>query len=268
MDQIIIQATDGADLIRATNTDTTYQGTAIGRGVAYGGGPLGQEWSGSPVYVELSSLTFRPQIPLLYNHQNSPLCRLGVIDAKVADNSIVVNARIDTGTDIGKAIADQGRRIPWQLSIGCSIGARLRIEAGQAAKVNGRDITGPALICKNCELHEISVVAVGADFATQLNIQAGLQAPSPQTKGTQSMNEKLLNFIRARYNLGNASEIAVMAHLSSIGSTVEAEQAAMDAANQPAPQAPATTTVQASHRRRLRSRFWHQVHDIARRVCC
>lgn len=246
---IVIRANDDtAHLIQATNGDTTYQGVAVGRGIAYDGGPLGQYWSDSPIYIELSSMTLRPQIPLLYNHVNSPMCRLGIVEAKVADNTIVVNAKIDANTEIGKAIADQGRRIPWQLSVGSSIGTVEKIDANQKTTVNGREVTGPAYICKGCELHEISVVAVGADFATQLNIQAGLAAPQPQPKGNTDMNPKLLAFIRARYGLGDAGEVAVMAHLSKIGSSVEAETAAMAAANQPpapAP-APAPTTVQAA----------------------
>ena len=84
-----------------------------------------------------------------------------------------------------------------------------------------------------CTVCEVSVVAVGADSETHLNIAASCQNFAGnmnihQPKGV-SMKKELVEFIRAKYSLGaDCDEAAIQAHLEKIGTTVEAMQSEMD----------------------------------------
>ena len=147
--------------------------TAIS-GVAYSGGPLSQWWTEAPVYIDLQGLSIRAQVPLLYNHRNDPSCRIGAVQAAVADNQLAISGGIDPDAPNAAALIEAGRKIPWQLSVGMTIAAAEEVKAGATRTVNGREVHGPALVATQAELQEVSVVAVGADADTQLKILASL----------------------------------------------------------------------------------------------
>lgn len=147
--------------------------TAIS-GIAYSGGPIRQPWSDCPVYVDLQGLTARSQVPLLYSHYNEPSCRLGAVQAKVEDNQLAITGGIDKAMPSADALIEAGRKIPWQLSVGITISAAEEIKAGESRTINGREVQGPAIVATKAELQEVSVVAVGANADTQLNILASL----------------------------------------------------------------------------------------------
>lgn len=148
-------------------------------GVAYAGGAIAQAWSTAPLVIDLAGMSFAPQIPLLENHWNDPSARVGAVTARVAGNALEITGGIDTATERGAALAEAGRRIPWQLSIGAAIdGARL-LRENETATVNGREFKGPLYIAEKTTLREVSIVAVGADAETSLSIAAGLPMPAP-----------------------------------------------------------------------------------------
>ena len=144
------------------------------QGVAYSGGPIRQFWSEAPIYLNLEGLSIRAQIPLLYNHFNTPESRLGVITASIENNQLLIKGGIDQDAPSAKSIIAAGVKIPWQLSIGADPMESERLGANQTATINGREVTGPALIINKASLHEVSVVAVGADADTHLQIAASL----------------------------------------------------------------------------------------------
>lgn len=149
-------------------------------GVAYAGGPIAQAWSTAPLVIDLAGMSFAPQIPLLENHWNDPSARVGAVTARVAGDALHISGGIDTATERGAALAEAGRRIPWQLSIGAAIdGARL-LRENETATVNGREFKGPLYIAEKTTLREVSIVAVGADAETTLSIAAGLPMPAGQ----------------------------------------------------------------------------------------
>ena len=147
--------------------------TAIS-GIAYSGGAIRQPWSEMPIYVDLQGLTIRAQVPLLYSHTNEPYCRLGAVTATVADNQLAIEGGIDKDMPYAAGLIEAGKKIPWQLSVGILIAAMEEIKPGESRTVNGQDVTGPAYVAAKSELQEVSVVAVGANANTQLNILASL----------------------------------------------------------------------------------------------
>ena len=149
-------------------------------GVAYAGGAIAQRWSNVPLVIDLAGMSFAPQIPLLEDHLNNPAARVGAVTARVAGNALEITGGIDTATERGAALADAGRRIPWQLSIGASVDKARFVEAKESATVNGRAFDGPVVVVEKSTLREVSIVAVAADAETTLSIAAGLPMPAGQ----------------------------------------------------------------------------------------
>lgn len=241
--QYMIQAAASEQPIQAVaemgqfNSDNL---TAI-TGVAYSGGPLSQIWASCPVYVDLSGLAIRAQVPLLYNHYNSPLSRIGVLKASIADGKLTISGGIDQEAEgAGKLIA-MGKKIPWQLSIGALPEQVERLQPDQKTTVNGREVNGPAYIARKSTLNEISLVAVGADADTYMKICASLNLSSenippsnpstqPQQKEpTNMLTEKLRTYIQAKYSLGAIGDAEIIAHLATVNSSIAAEETAMNA---------------------------------------
>lgn len=201
-------------------------------GVAYSGGSVGQSWYGDPIVLVISGIEMSPQVPLLYNHYNAPSARLGVVTGKAESNMLMVSGGIDEEADGAKTIIKTGQKIKWQLSIGAGIVKMKRIEQGESVEVNGRKFDGPMLLVEKSKLREVSIVAVGADAETFLNIAASLNLsagePTPH-KGQTNMNKNLMKYIAAKYQLSAEDETGIKAKLSELGRTAEQEETEMKA---------------------------------------
>ncbi len=201
-------------LANAEITSLKSDGLTGIEGTAYSGGPVSQWWYDGPIYIDLAGMTVRPQIPLLYSHTNTPAARLGVVDASVNDGRLIVTGGIDPNAENAKALIAQGKVIPWQLSVGVQNHAFDELKAGKATMVNGREIEGPALIVTKSELHEVSLVAVGADAETQLNILASLNLnPTGATMNNTPTNttvEKTPEQIQAAATMAERERIAAI----------------------------------------------------------
>ena len=101
-----------------------------------------------------------------------------------------------------------------------------------ATTVNGRKFDGPMLLVEKSKLREVSIVAVGADAETFLNIAASLNLsagePTPH-KGQTNMNKNLMKYIAAKYQLSAEDETGIKAKLSELGRTAEQEETEMKA---------------------------------------
>lgn len=167
-------------------------------GVAYAGGMISQPFGRTA--IDLNGLDIAPQVPLLYNHVNEPLYRLGVCEVTVVDGQILVSGKIDNSTRQGAQLVKAGQQIPWQLSIGAAGREGFELEEGQTAMVNGNEIAGPCLVFTKAILREISVVAVGADEQTEMQIAAAFsleeanitahEAQPPQAEAEESKDEE------------------------------------------------------------------------------
>lgn len=140
-------------------------------GVAYSGGKFSQPWEDKPLVLDLNGLAMAPQIPLLLSHENHPDARLGVVQAEVIDNMLLVDGGIDQSTEEGRKIVEMGKQIPWQLSIGARVLARDFVPASEPEVINGKEASD-CWVIRKAILREISVVAVGADAETELVVAA------------------------------------------------------------------------------------------------
>ena len=253
------ESPDSIQYVEATGQ--TYRDLTKVSGVAYSGGIMNLGWR-DRVVVDIASMEMAPQIPLLLAHWNDPGARLGVVTAKKASNQLLVSGGIDTSNEKGKYIAEAGKKIDWQLSIGADVMASEHIPEGEERTINGQKFQGPIVHVTKALLREVSIVAVGADISTHLKIAASFNMitlasnqPHPQPQKEQhQMDKNLQDFIRAKYSLGpDWDETAIKAHLTTVGSNVEAEKADMVKAaaqggstgatsSSPAPSSPATVT--------------------------
>ncbi|MBQ9501675.1 MAG: Mu-like prophage major head subunit gpT family protein [Lentisphaeria bacterium] len=236
---IIASASDNKRMLIVTATEEFGNDLKQVKGVAYSGGVFHQWWSQYPCITNLAGLEIAPQIPLMYNHVNDPEYRLGEVSVTKSETALnIVDGGIDPGTEKGAAIIAAGKKCPWQLSHGAEIIEMSFLPEGEKRTVNGREITGPINVFDKSILREVSVVAIGADADTSLRIAAGFGTHATQkTSQGGQMNKKLREFIVAKFKLaGTLDDAAIVAHLVSIGTTVEAMQKEMESKSAPAPE--------------------------------
>ena len=156
-------------------------------GVAYSGGSFRQWWSALPCYVDLSGMRLAEQVCLMYDHDYDPECRLGVIEAKNDGKTLTIDGEFDTGNILAQSIIRAGKKFNWQLSIGAENVKVERVDEGTVETINGNTVNGPALVVRESILREVSIVAIGADAKTSMEIRASLMAPEPDEHVVQAV---------------------------------------------------------------------------------
>ncbi len=124
-----------------------------------------------PVVVDLAGMEIPDSVPLLTNHENRTGSRVGVVQAKVEGDGLVIEGEILSTSGQAQGIVEQAKAgADWQLSIGAEV---LESELVRTRRmVNGRMQTGPFYHVRKSVLREVSVVAVGADMSTRMRVAA------------------------------------------------------------------------------------------------
>lgn len=144
-------------------------------GLAYSGGKMRLFGWSKPVVVDLSGMTVPESVPLLANHENHTLGRVGVVSAKAEGGRLAISGEIVAGGELAEAIVAQGKAgADWQLSIGAEVEAAELVRDGKRT-VNGTEREAPFYHVTKSTLREVSVVAVGADRSTHMTVTAQLQ---------------------------------------------------------------------------------------------
>nr|MCR5414841.1 hypothetical protein [Kiritimatiellia bacterium] len=155
------------------------------KGVAYSGGKMRLFGWSRPVVVDLSGLSIAGEIPLLANHDNDTMSRVGVVSAAVVGGELSIEGEIVGEGDLAGQIVSQGKAgADWQLSIGAEVEAAELVQEGKRT-VNGIEHDAPFYHVTKSTLREVSVVAVGADKATRMQVTAKLEV-----KGKSIMEPK------------------------------------------------------------------------------
>ena len=140
-------------------------------GLAYSGGKMTLPGWRHPVVVDLAGMEIPESVPLLTNHENRTGSRVGVVQAKVEGDGLVIEGEILSTSGQAQGIVEQAKAgADWQLSIGAEV---LESELVRTRRlVNGRMQTGPFYHVRKSVLREVSVVAVGADMGTRMRVAA------------------------------------------------------------------------------------------------
>lgn len=198
--------------------------------LAYSGGLLNVEGFPYPVIIDLAGLVSDHQIPILLDHKKTVESTLGLTDS-IENNgkSLVISGLVTGQSEICRqVIAQAAAGHTWQASIGAMVTDSVEIEPGQTVQVNGQSFTGPCIVARSASLRETSVLPVGADSTTSVNLAA-----SAAMKGRKmSFEEWLASLGLAAATLSDTDRASLsMAYDTAMGTPVPA---AAGAATDPA----------------------------------
>ena len=160
-------------------------------GLAYGGGKMNLPGWKFPVVVDLGGLELPESVPLLANHENKVGSRVGMVIAKVVNNTLEIEGDIVAKGDQADDIVAQAKAgADWQLSIGAEVVESELVKNKRT--VNGQEITGPFYLISKSVLREVSVIPVGADSGTRLKVAASFElGKAPEEKILEKASEKI-----------------------------------------------------------------------------
>ena len=159
------------------------------KGIAYSGGKMRLFGWSRPVVVDMAGLAIPESVPLLANHENHTLGRVGVVVAKAVDGRLEIEGEIVGEGELSGAIVSQGKAgADWQLSIGAEVEAAELVQEGKRI-VNGVEHEAPFYHVSKSTLREVSVVAVGADKATHMTVTAKLELKGNSIMEPEKKNE-------------------------------------------------------------------------------
>ncbi|MGD9126048.1 MAG: HK97 family phage prohead protease, partial [Planctomycetia bacterium] len=173
-------------LIEAAGESSTSNPRVIG--LAYSGGKMRLPGWKNPVVVDLAGLMVPESVPLLTNHENRTTSRVGMVTAKIEENTLAIEGEITSSSGTATGIVEQAKAgADWQLSIGAEV-----VEAEVVSKgtrtINGQEHQAPFIHIKAARLREVSVVAVGADATTRMQVAASfiLSGEEPMSQENQA----------------------------------------------------------------------------------
>jgi hypothetical protein len=142
--------------------------------LAYSGGLLPVDGFDKPVIVDLSGLEVPGAIPILIDHEKSVEATLGITDQINNDGTKITLGGQVTGQSqkAQTVLAADASGHRWQASIGARVLEQEEIPAGQTVEVNGQVFAGPVIVARRSVLRETSVLPMGADATTQVNLAA------------------------------------------------------------------------------------------------
>lgn len=142
--------------------------------LAYSGGPLNVDGFPLPVIVDLAGLETPGSVPILIDHTKTVEATLGITDSIVNDGATLTLSGLVTGQSATakQVLAQSAAGHQWQASIGAMVGDSVEIAAGQTVAVNGQTFAGPVIVARRATLKETSVLPMGADSTTTVNLAA------------------------------------------------------------------------------------------------
>jgi len=154
--------------------------------LAYTGGTLQVDGWSAPVVVDLAGLETPNQIPILIDHKKTVEATLGLTDSISNNGKTLKLGGVVTGVSaIAQSVlaqADVGHL--WQASIGILAIEEEEVGPGQTAEANGQTFVGPVIILRRSVLRETSILPMGADSKTSVNLAA---SAAKLVKGTGVM---------------------------------------------------------------------------------
>ena len=159
------------------------------KGLAYSGGKMRLFGWSRPVVVDMAGMNVPESVPLLTNHVNDTLCRVGVVTATKGAEGLEIAGEIVADGEEAENIIAQGKcGADWQLSIGAEVEAAELVQEGKRT-INGIEHAAPFYHVTKSTLREVSVVAVGADKATHMKVTAKLELKGNSIMEPQNKEE-------------------------------------------------------------------------------
>lgn len=141
--------------------------------VAYNGGAMRVPGWMDPVVIDLAGVAVPTQkVAIRRNHDNDRT--IGHTDAvRVTDRQITATGVISFDTEAAREVVGAARNgFPWQASVGMNPDGVEFLPTGSSTTVNSSLISGPADIIRRSTLREITIVDLGADASTSVQVAA------------------------------------------------------------------------------------------------
>ena len=141
---------------------------------AYSGGTLIVSGFQHPVIVDLAGIDTSHSVPILIDHNATVEATLGLTDTIDNDGrSLSLSGPITGVSQLAQQVlAQSAAGHTWQASIGASVVESEDIAAGETVVVNEQRFTGPLVVARRSVLKETSVLPMGADSSTSVNLAA------------------------------------------------------------------------------------------------
>ena len=161
---------------------------------AYGGGEM-NVGSFGPIVIDLAGLELPTSIPVLADHKNELASIVATGTPKSDGKSLSVSAVLadsQAGNDVLSLLASG---VDLQASVGCESIQTRRVESGESATVNGREVVADKrgfTLVQRSQLCEVSIVPIGADRSTSATIAAR------RLKGSAMFSKSALKLARSQ----------------------------------------------------------------------
>ena len=133
-------------------------------GVAYSGKPILNHPHWGNLIFDLTNITSKPQIPILFNHDTNKIVGHGSISVS---DKIVVQGKLSNSTPEGlmvQGLLDEGQDL--QESVYIEPANIKKYSKGEKLNVNGQELIGPYTVFENSKIKEVSITPLGADENT------------------------------------------------------------------------------------------------------
>lgn len=176
---------------------------------AYSGGFLDLDkktWP-YPTVFDIAGIERVDVLPILRDHKNEnavgQTTKIEFSDAAINADGVILYAGVNPAADAVLAAWKNGAKLQASVRTGLIDAQNIEfIEEGATGEANGRTFAGPCEIVRKLKLREISVVNVGADDETSVEIQAALETANDG----KTNNEKELNKMgKTKKNARNAA---------------------------------------------------------------
>lgn len=146
--------------------------------LAYAGGPLNVSGFPLPVVVDLAGLEVPGNVPILIDHRKEVEATLGLVTEATNDGkSLMLKGAVTGASPLVQSVLTQAAAgHEWQASIGAQTVEEIEVPEGQSVMVNGREQAGPFILAIRSILRETSVLPMGADRTTRVNLAAAAAA--------------------------------------------------------------------------------------------
>ena len=154
--------------------------------LGYTGGVM-SVWRGATV-IDLAGLSLPKSVPVLHDHDASDPVGHGTPSIEGSNLTLSGTFSVAESASAQKIIASSKRSFPWQASVGVAVAKFEKAAAGQEVSVNGQTFTAGndgLYVIRAGSLREISIVPLGADTNTTVNVAASAANTPQETK----MNE-------------------------------------------------------------------------------
>ncbi len=141
---------------------------------AYSGGQLRVDGFAHPVVIDLQGLSAGGNVPIILDHTADVEHTVGSTDSIVNNGQTLVMAGVVTGQSprVQQVLAASDNGQQWQASVGCSVEQSEDIPDGRVVTVNNQTFRGPVIVARRSVLRETSILPVGADSTTTVNLAA------------------------------------------------------------------------------------------------